>query len=68
MLFGFIASGLVFAISYQLPVYYWGMVGVGMFYALHRPAGQNALTYSVIEPDDNWEPQPSGSSKSKITV
>lgn len=38
VLFGFIASGLVFSVSYQLPVYYWGFVGVGMFYGLHRPA------------------------------
>lgn len=38
VLFGFLASGLVFGLSYQLPVYYWGFVGVGMFYGLHRPA------------------------------
>lgn len=37
-LFGFIASGLVFGVSYQLPVYYWGFVGVGMYYGLHRRA------------------------------
>lgn len=70
VLFGFIASGLVFAISYQLPVYYWGMVGVGMFYALHRPAPptQDALTFSGVEPSDSWESQPSGILINKLTV
>ena len=37
VLFGFIVSGLIFGISYQLPVYYWGFVGVGLFYGLQRP-------------------------------
>lgn len=51
VLFGFIASGLVFAISYQLPVYYWGFVGVGMYYARHRPADQPPVDYYTQEAD-----------------
>jgi hypothetical protein len=39
VLFGFIASGLIFGISYQFPVYYWAFVGLGMYYGLHRPVG-----------------------------
>ncbi|QJD80459.1 O-antigen ligase family protein [Spirosoma rhododendri] len=38
VLFGFIAGGLIYGVSYQLPVYYWGLVGMGMFYGLQRPA------------------------------
>ena len=37
VLFGFIVSGAVYAISYQLPVYYWGFVGIGMYYGLRPP-------------------------------
>ena len=37
VLFGFITSGLVFSVSYQLPVYYWAFVGVGMHLGLKRP-------------------------------
>lgn len=51
VLFGFIASGLIFAISYQLPVYYWGFVGVGMYYARYRPADPPPVDYFVQETD-----------------
>jgi O-antigen ligase len=34
--FAFISSGLIYGISYQLPVYYWVIVGIGMFYGLHH--------------------------------
>ncbi|PQA54428.1 O-antigen ligase family protein [Siphonobacter curvatus] len=34
-LFGFLISGLFFSISYQLPVYFWGFVGLAMYYALY---------------------------------
>lgn len=37
VLFSFIVSGMVYAISYQLPVYYWGIIGVGMYYGLYPP-------------------------------
>ncbi|PMD89306.1 hypothetical protein BWI97_24875, partial [Siphonobacter sp. BAB-5405] len=33
-LFGFLISGLFFSISYQLPVYFWGFVGLAMYYGL----------------------------------
>ena len=36
VLFGFIASGLVYGAGYQFPVQYWGFVGVGMYMALKR--------------------------------
>ncbi|HEY0109032.1 MAG TPA: O-antigen ligase family protein [Fibrella sp.] len=32
VLFAFIASGLLFGVSYQLPIYYWGFVGLGLYY------------------------------------
>ncbi|MBC3787716.1 O-antigen ligase family protein [Spirosoma utsteinense] len=38
VLFGFIFSGLVYAVSYQLPVFYWGFVGMGMCYAFRPQA------------------------------
>jgi O-antigen ligase len=38
VLFGFVASGLVFGISYQFPVYYWSFVGLAMYYGLKHPA------------------------------
>lgn len=36
VLFGFIASGLVYGAGYQFPVQYWGFVGVGMYMGLKR--------------------------------
>ncbi|MEZ0542955.1 O-antigen ligase family protein [Fibrella arboris] len=36
VLFGFIASGLLFGVSYQLPIYYWGYVGLGLYYGFKR--------------------------------
>ncbi|GAB4024892.1 O-antigen ligase family protein [Spirosoma koreense] len=50
VLFGFVASGLVYGISYQLPVYFWGFVGLGMFYGLHRPALQRVIHYPLETP------------------
>ena len=52
VLFGFIASGLVFAISYQLPVYYWGFVGIGMHYGLSH----SNLDVSISYPPQQAEP------------
>lgn len=37
VLFGFIASGFLFGVSYQLPIFYWGFVGVGMALGRGRP-------------------------------
>ncbi len=36
VLFAFIASGLLFGVSYQLPIYFWGYVGLGMYYGLKK--------------------------------
>ncbi len=36
VLFAFIASGLLFGISYQLPVYYWAYVGLGLYYGFKK--------------------------------
>lgn len=46
VLFGFITSGLLFGISYQLPVFYWGFVGLGMFFGLQRQP-----TYVTVDED-----------------
>lgn len=45
VLFGFIASGLVFGISYQLPVHYWAFVGLGMY------VGQKQLPVYFTTPE-----------------
>jgi len=45
-LFSFIISGLMFAISYQLPIHFWTFTGVGMCYALH----QSPVRFSRIFP------------------
>ncbi len=37
VLFSFVASGFLFGLSYQLPVYYWSFTGLAMFYGLNRP-------------------------------
>ncbi|MFD2937186.1 O-antigen ligase family protein [Spirosoma flavum] len=49
VLFGFIVSGLIYAVSYQLPVFYWGFVGVGMFYALKSPTEDTPETNPTEE-------------------
>ncbi|ARK09626.1 O-antigen ligase family protein [Fibrivirga algicola] len=36
VLFAFIASGLLFGVSYQLPIYFWGFVGLGLYYGFKR--------------------------------
>lgn len=36
ILFAFIASGLLFGVSYQLPVYYWAFVGLGLYYGFKK--------------------------------
>ena len=58
VLFGYIMSGLIYAVSYQLPVYYWGFVGVGMFYALHRPP-DDATDEPYYHPHEEIEPDAS---------
>ena len=48
VLFGYVASGLVYSVSYQLPINYWGFVGVGLYIALNQ-----RLTYfTAPEPLD----------------
>lgn len=47
VLFGFIVSGLVYAVSYQLPVFYWAFVGVGMYYGLKRPDHSASIRYPL---------------------
>lgn len=37
VLFAFIASGLLFGVSYQLPIYYWSFVGLGLYYGRDVP-------------------------------
>ena len=60
VLFGYITSGLIYAVSYQLPPYYWGFVGVGMFYALHNPEEDTPSAdtdYQAEEPEAAVPPQ-----------
>lgn len=52
VLFGFIVSGLVYAVSYQLPVFFWGFVGLGMYYGLQRPAPELPIEYTPFEEVD----------------
>ncbi len=47
VLFGFIASGLLFGISYQLPVFYWSFVGLGMSFGLNRTVRRPLMPYSI---------------------
>lgn len=67
VLFSFIVSGIVFGVSYQLPIYYWTLVGIAMFYGLKRPAvdftwnGQRTQTKP-------YSPQPVGLSKQEIVL
>lgn len=58
VLFGFIVSGLVYAISYQLPVFFWGFVGVGMYYARQRPAPEPSIEYPRSEPEASFLAEP----------
>ncbi len=58
VLFGFIFCGLIFGISYQLPVYYWGFVGLGMYYARKRPPEEWPADYFTQETDYPSSPNP----------
>ncbi|WP_461068542.1 O-antigen ligase family protein [Spirosoma horti] len=49
VLFGFIVSGLVYGVSYQLPVFFWGFVGLAMYYALKRPDEDYADEYITVD-------------------
>lgn len=62
VLFGFIISGLLYGVSYQLPVFYWGFVGLGMFYGLNRPL----TNYSTLRPQNPVYPHNSTVSQSQI--
>ncbi|ADB40344.1 O-antigen ligase family protein [Spirosoma linguale] len=59
VLFGFIVSGLVYAVSYQLPVFFWGFVGLGMYYGLKRPAPDAPFDYTPFEEVDPAHPSQS---------
>ncbi|UHG90345.1 O-antigen ligase family protein [Spirosoma oryzicola] len=52
VLFGFLVSGVVYGISYQEPVYFWGFVGVSMFYGLHPPLDSPEHEEVAIEDED----------------
>lgn len=58
VLFGFIASGLIFGISYQLQPYFWGFVGVGMFYGLKRPDLGTSVNYPHLRAKTAFPAQP----------
>ena len=52
VLFGFIVSGLVYAVSYQLPVFFWGFVGVGMYYGLSPSADEDDDVEEFTDAED----------------
>ncbi|MEZ0486588.1 O-antigen ligase family protein [Fibrella aquatica] len=55
VLFAFIASGLLFGVSYQLPIYYWGFVGLGLYYATINNEKLSAPNASVRNvPERSW--------------
>ncbi len=53
VLFGFIASSLLFGVSYQLPVYFWGFVGVGMAFGR-----RSTVPVSVNQAEEDLTNQP----------
>lgn len=59
VLFGFVAGGLIFGITYQIPVYYWAFVGVGMYYGLKPPVLYIAQDGPVAHEDtDGFDSSP----------
>ncbi len=68
VLFCFIASGLIFGISYQIPVYYWGFVGLGMYYGRKPPSNEFAVDYLTVDIDDSSSPQSLELAKSQTTL
>ena len=60
VLFGFAASGLLFGVSYQLPIFYWSFVGLGMFYGLNRPVRRPLVPYpqSIEQTPEGPSPRP----------
>ncbi|MBO0949724.1 O-antigen ligase family protein [Fibrella forsythiae] len=57
VLFAFITSGLLFGISYQLPIYYWGYVGLGLYYGF-KPAEQPVADLNTINIDHQTDMYP----------
>lgn len=57
VLFGFVGSALIYAVSYQLPVYFWGFVGVGMYYGRSQTAVPVKIDYTTIniQPEEPTE-------------
>lgn len=68
VLFSFIVSGIIYGVSYQLPVYYWAFVGVGMFYGLKRPAIEFTVSNLPIDAQPYSAPQPMSLSKKQTTL
>ncbi len=60
VVFGFIVSGLIYAVSYQLPQFYWGFVGLGMYYAFQsntpRPVDDEMPTPDAYELSPDYTP------------
>ncbi len=49
VLFGFLVSGLIYAVSYQLPVFFWGFVGLAMYYARKQPSDESSTEYLTVD-------------------
>ncbi|AUD02602.1 O-antigen ligase family protein [Spirosoma pollinicola] len=49
VLFCFLISGLIYAVSYQLPVFFWGFVGLGMYYARKQPSDDSSTDYQTVD-------------------
>lgn len=52
VVFGFLISGLIYAVSYQLPLFYWGFVGLGMYYAYQNNTPEPTDDDETLEPDE----------------
>lgn len=68
VLFGFLVSGLIYAVSYQLPVFYWGFVGLGMFYGRKTSDVDPSLSisYSHQSAESGFSAQPAALPKQPL--
>lgn len=56
VLFGFLISGLIYGVSYQLPVFFWGYVGLAMYYARKQPDEEDESDdYTTIDITESSE-------------
>lgn len=64
-LFGFLISGLIYGVSYQLPIFFWGFVGLAMYYAFKRPDSQEYVDYLSTDEKHGYESHPADIAKTQ---